>query len=286
MGNNGNLFESIKERLAQLKRIKPKQMIRPALEIIGVILLFFSMYSYSLAEEGYDKLLQQYDDLYENYSTVVTQYDVLSSTYSDYKNKMEPYEEQAGIDEQAKQEQEAAAEQERIAQEQARLEQEQQEKQRLEELQKAMIYEGTYKVGTDIPAGEYVMFATAGGYFSLSSDSTGSFSSIICNDNFDYNTIITVSDGQYLEIKRACAVPIDQEGYTLETTGEGMFKVGKHIPAGEYKIIADGDGYIEVSSNSTHDFNSIVSNDNFTGEKYITVTDGQYLKLSRAHIQQ
>ena len=75
---------------------------------------------------------------------------------------------------------------------------------------------------------------------------------------------------------------------TLSTDGllpEGMYKTGVDLPAGEYKVTADSMGYAEVSSNSSHDMGSIVSNDNFQGEKYITVKDGQYLKLTRAKIK-
>ena len=63
-----------------------------------------------------------------------------------------------------------------------------------------------------------------------------------------------------------------------------MFKVGTHIPAGEYKISSNGSGYLQVSSDSSHSFNSIISNNNFDNDTYITVTDGQYLTISRAHI--
>lgn len=66
-----------------------------------------------------------------------------------------------------------------------------------------------------------------------------------------------------------------------------MFKVGLHIPAGEYKLVATRSlGYCEVSNSSKHTIGSIVSNDNFSGEKYITVRNGQYLKLSGCKINQ
>ena len=67
-----------------------------------------------------------------------------------------------------------------------------------------------------------------------------------------------------------------------------MFKVGKDIPAGEYKVILDstiGMGYLEVSSNSSHQLSSIVTNENVTADTYITVKDGQYLKLNDVKIQ-
>lgn len=145
--------------------------------------------------------------------------------------------------------------------------------------------DGMYKIGVDMPAGEYVIKTFSHGYFELCSDSTGTVDSIIVNDNFKTNTIITVSDGQYLTINRATAYPSDQVS-DLDIYDEGMFRVGIDLPAGEYKIHANNSGYVEVSSDSSHQFRSIVMNDNFEGDKYVTVSDGQYLTLNRAAIVQ
>ena len=46
-----------------------------------------------------------------------------------------------------------------------------------------------------------------------------------------------------------------------------------------------GMGYIEVSSDSRGVLNSIITNDNIMEDSYITVQDGQYLKLSGAEIR-
>ncbi|MGI6266695.1 MAG: hypothetical protein ACOYJ9_06415 [Candidatus Metalachnospira sp.] len=147
----------------------------------------------------------------------------------------------------------------------------------------------TYKVGTDIPAGEYVLFCDGiSGYFQISSDSSGSFEAIVANDNFYTNSIVTVSDGQYFQISSSYAVPIEEVN-ELDTTKDGMFKIGTHLPAGEYKLtVAEnstmGSGYYEVNGDSSHSFNSIISNGNFEGDTYITVSDGQYLKLVDCYI--
>ncbi len=139
----------------------------------------------------------------------------------------------------------------------------------------------TYKIGTDMPAGEYVLFAISdSGYFCLSSDSTGN--SIICNDNFDYNSIISVKEGEYLELSRCYAEPISSAG-TISTSGSGMFKIGKHLSAGEYKLEATGSsGYYCVYGDDRQD--DIVNNDNFEGTAYVSVREGQYLLLSRCKI--
>lgn len=140
------------------------------------------------------------------------------------------------------------------------------------------ITDGMYKVGQDILAGEYIVFASDGsGYFSVSSDSNQE--DILFNENFDYNSIITVNDGEYLKLERCYAVPF-AEVDEIDLTGDGMFKVGTHIPAGEYKLDSGTNlGYYCIYSNSRQQ--DIIANDNFEGQNYVTVSDGQYLVLDR-----
>lgn len=148
-------------------------------------------------------------------------------------------------------------------------------------------YEGQYKVGVDIPAGEYMVVAgDYGGYFSVTSDANGN--DILFNDNFDSNSIITIYENEYLELSRCFALPVDEfyDYYTVNTDNDGvMLKVGLDIPAGEYKIdAANGSGYFCIYGDSRHD--DIISNDNFNGTRYITVNEGEYLLLSRCKLVQ
>jgi hypothetical protein len=149
-----------------------------------------------------------------------------------------------------------------------------------------------YKVGTDITAGEYVIISDAlgTGYMQISSDSTGKLESIIANENIINRTIVTIKDGQYFEVKSGEIYLIDKAPKVEPKDNQlssGMYKVGLDIQPGEYKVSAAGEdyAYIEVSSNSSHTLESIVSNDNFTGEKYITIKEGQYLKITNANLK-
>ena len=151
-------------------------------------------------------------------------------------------------------------------------------------------YDGMYKIGTDMPAGEYVIITNRSCYIEVSSDSSGSFDSIITNDNFINRNYITVKNGQYLEFSSGYAVAaVDATPATIDSTGylpEGMYKVGVDIAPGEYKIFATGgSGYVEISSKSSGLLDDIITNDNFSGEKYITVSNGHYIKLSNAKIK-
>jgi hypothetical protein len=142
---------------------------------------------------------------------------------------------------------------------------------------------GNYKVGVDMPAGEYVIAGS--GYLQIASDSTGSFESIVENDNYSNRTIVVVSDGQYIEFSGQAytwndAPKIDTSTGTLPS---GKYKVGIDIPAGEYKIApGEGSGYLQVASTASDRIDSIVSNDNFTSQKYVTISNGQYLKFTNA----
>lgn len=144
---------------------------------------------------------------------------------------------------------------------------------------------GMYKIGTDMPAGEYLLTST-GGYYEVATDSTGSLDSIVTNGNYTNRAYVTVQDGQYFMFE-GTAVPANEAPAFSASDGiypEGMYLVGKDIPAGEYKISSTGSGYYEVTSDTVGELGSIVANENFEGDVYLTVSEGQYLKLNRAQI--
>jgi len=147
---------------------------------------------------------------------------------------------------------------------------------------------GMYKVGTDLPAGEYVIITSSLTYMEILRDSSGTFESIIANDNFTSRTIVTLEEGQYFNFTKGTMYAIeDAPALNLGSVlPEGMYLVGVDIPAGEYKVRTTGiiGGYFEICRDSTHSFYSIIANDFFEGEKYITVQEGQYLQLSSAEL--
>ena len=150
--------------------------------------------------------------------------------------------------------------------------------------------ENNYKVGTDFIAGEYVLIATEDidGYFCISSDANGR--KIIENGIFSYNSIITVKNGEYLELVRCMAIRINDfySKFRIPTDRNGvMLKVGYDIKPGEYKVVADTDGrdgYYCIYSSSRQD--KIVKNSIFKNSAYVNVRLGEYLELNCCHIQQ
>jgi hypothetical protein len=157
----------------------------------------------------------------------------------------------------------------------------------------AVITAGTYKVGEDISDGEYVVFANGMAYIESASDSTGELDSIIFNDNLMNNShaYVTLAEGEYFKLQSAEMYPVEDAPSVEPDDGvyaDGMYKVGEDIPAGEYQIILDSAidmGYYEVASDSSHQLGSIVTNENVQTDTYLTISDGQYLKLQDVKIE-
>lgn len=148
--------------------------------------------------------------------------------------------------------------------------------------------DGMYKVGDDLKAREYILVPSGQAYYEVSSDSSGNLDSIVSNDNFSGTRYITLKDGQYIKLQSCTAYPakyVKKGKISNDDLSNGMYKVGVDIDAGEYQVEADGDnGYLEVDSNSNGSMDSIVTNENFSSTVYVSVEDGQYLKLSGAKI--
>ncbi len=143
----------------------------------------------------------------------------------------------------------------------------------------------TYKVGVDMPAGEYMLvqyYENRSGYMCVSSDSNGK--NIIDNALFKNYHFIEVSTGEYLELTNAIAVPADKHKVPDVNTAcllEGMYRVGIDIPAGEYKATSNSSsisGYYSIYNTASAD-RKIEDNELFTASSYLSVKDGQYLEL-------
>ena len=132
-----------------------------------------------------------------------------------------------------------------------------------------------YKVGVDIPAGEYKVYPTGGrGYFGICTDAN--CDQIIRNENFNGQMYINISSGQFLDLTRCYAVPISEAPLYKPNDGvyePGEYKVGVEIPAGEYRVMALGGarGYYGIEVPLSNGDRQIVSNDNFQNAAYVEV---------------
>ena len=148
-------------------------------------------------------------------------------------------------------------------------------------------YENMYRVGTDIPAGDYYAVTTDsryGGYYCKYTNS--SRDDIEDNDNFDTFTFFRAYEGQYLNLSRCKITAIENAPVASPNSdgsyGEGMYRVGIDIPAGEYKFTSTDKygGYFCAYTDITYE--DIEENDNFDYSTYYTVKAGQYLKINCA----
>lgn len=147
--------------------------------------------------------------------------------------------------------------------------------------------DGQYKVGADIPAGEYLAVGT--GYIELAADSKGKNSSIIFNDNIaEAQRYIDVRDGEYLKITGRLKLYQEKDAPkndTSEKVPAGQYKVGIDIPAGEYKVTTDGNGSAGITKTSRGlKGNNVVSHKYLqnAGSFYVTVENGQYMQIKNA----
>lgn len=163
-------------------------------------------------------------------------------------------------------------------------------KETTEETEDSVSYSnGQYKVGNDMPAGVYYLFATenrnwSSAYYCISADANDK--NIIHNNLFEENYMVEVFDGEFLTLERCYAIPYE-EGIQLSNDNDyladGFYIVGEHIQPGEYKLIPDDDGnaYYCIYSDLRGD---IYKNGLPSGQQYIEVHEGQYLYLKKCKI--
>lgn len=145
--------------------------------------------------------------------------------------------------------------------------------------------DGQYKIGEEIPAGEYVFFSTGkyGGSLKETIDSNGS--DRVDSEYYNYCTIYTLTEGNYVELKDTMAVPSADVTELLTNKESGAFKVGVHIPAGEYRLIntrTSGGSYKIWASSNIANGDDRISSDYFSTATYVTVHDGEYLYIENA----
>lgn len=148
----------------------------------------------------------------------------------------------------------------------------------------SIVYEpGMYKVGSDIPAGIYVLItADGGGGRYYITDGTSGDSSVIENERVYHHAYVSVSDGEYLNTKirfypLASAPSFEAVDGVMS---EGMYCVGRDLEPGEYAVRLSPDedeGYIQIHQRvPPSDYTTIFVN----GNSYVTVKDGEYVKFA------
>ena len=159
-------------------------------------------------------------------------------------------------------------------------------------------HEGAYRVGKDLPAGEYLVYSSSG-------ETKAKCSVYKSPDRFaedpyfrgveTYNPVyITLDNGEYVEIaggslKAASSSPIarpDKDGAYDDIC---MYKVGKDIKPGKYKLVPDNADeeymYAIYKDSYYRDASCVVRKDcEATGVVELNLKDGQYIEFLGAKL--
>ena len=149
--------------------------------------------------------------------------------------------------------------------------------------------ESTYKVGTQIPAGEYVAKGNSV-VVSIEADLTQDSDVELGGWVSNKCAVFKVEDGQYVQVMSGDIYPIELTEDLKSADGvykDGMYKVGFHMPAGTYKLQADVDtAYAEIYNENTPgaDREEVITGE---PEQTFTVKEGQYVIVTggRATLQ-
>ena len=151
---------------------------------------------------------------------------------------------------------------------------------------------GVYQVGKDLPAGDYYIEIeaspedTASTYlYVLYPDGSLSDNTAIRTSGGDTFGFLSVKDGQYLKIIGGRMISASNIS-PVESTGNGMYRVGVDLPAGEYTLRSTKEkgGRAAVLTDLSFSEESTRFHQQFTGEIVVTVEEGEYLEFYNAEI--
>ena len=138
---------------------------------------------------------------------------------------------------------------------------------------------GKYKIGDDMPKGEYILFAY-GGKSTLLIGTTEAGTYSVSVDQFTYNHIAVFEDGQNITLNSCYALPVNLiEPEYLNLAGPGMYKAGMHISPGNYTLVPEGDEGGSYTIYSTISPEKIYAEGDVTGNVTIRLSAGQYIDL-------
>lgn len=143
---------------------------------------------------------------------------------------------------------------------------------------------GQYTVGVDLDPGEYLL--TGEGLAVIYSDGDVNEARSWNYENHDFVTLeqgdSVLFSGDSLYYADDAALYLD-----LSSLGEGTFRVGIDIAAGDYTVTPDGDGdgaQVTIASDSTHQDTSIVSRKAVAATETLTLVDGQYVTFEHVEV--
>ncbi|MDP9609482.1 hypothetical protein [Streptomyces demainii] len=141
--------------------------------------------------------------------------------------------------------------------------------------------DGTLQVGTDVRPGTYRTTGNTNGmcYWERAKNSSGQPDAILANDNVTGSSYVTIKASDKIFTSQGCedweAVPATASGTPkTEMAGDGMYRVGADIAPGTYKSTGNGSDngcYWERTKDALHGIDSIIANDNASGNAIVTI---------------
>lgn len=150
---------------------------------------------------------------------------------------------------------------------------------------------GTYEIGKDIPAGEYVLIPEGNnsGYY-IRTKQTQEKTEKLASGSVNNRGIIAVKEGETLEVRLARIYEAEKAPPQELVQGyypQGVYKVGRDIPNGIYlakSTQAEVKGTYRIYSSNTFDLPSQTSGGVLSDETAIILRTGQYLILQWAKL--
>lgn len=151
----------------------------------------------------------------------------------------------------------------------------------------AALESGTYQIGTDITAGEYAIITDKNAIVK-----TYEFNGLVNINYLDITgterIIVTLIKNQYLQINaQSCMIyPINEAAKTEikdNNLTPGMYKVGRDIPAGKYKMYNYTFAWISYYSDST--YKNKIFDDYSSRSIELNLTDGQIIQVAKGNVK-
>ena len=147
---------------------------------------------------------------------------------------------------------------------------------------------GTYLTGTDLPAGTYLIEQDTGmfpGKVLLTSDDSGSLSSVLDDIGFYNRLYLTIREGEYVQFE-GTACPADAAPPYIaddDTYPSGMYLVGKDLEPGVYEISSSRTGTAgsySISADARGNMSSFYQRTTISEPVMQVLEDGQYITLN------
>lgn len=162
----------------------------------------------------------------------------------------------------------------------------------LEQSDDAQVYDsGSYLIGTDIPAGDYLMVENDDAVFAsvIVREGVTEDSGLVAHHLINRQAVAHLDEGKWMTLTESRAYPLSQAAMDFDgVAGEGGYLVGVTLPAGRYNVVLDDKA--PLSSYSVYD-GVLGSNEQLLKFEVIreatelALSDGEYVELSGCRLE-